>query len=93
VCLRWAINHEDALSVEHAITLMIAWQLMYESERISNDIQVHLVPTLCPLAASPFDFSLSRELIECAAQSTKKWIDEDGLTRRSLPQELAPHRH
>jgi hypothetical protein len=48
MCLRWAINHEDALSVEHAITLMIAWQLMYELERISNDIQVHLVPTLCP---------------------------------------------
>ena len=28
-----------------------------------------------------------------AAQSTQKWIEEGGLTRRSLPQELAPHRH
>ena len=77
----------------HAITLMIAWQLMYELERISDDIHVHLVPTLCPLAVSPFDFSASQELIERAAQSTRKWIDEGGLTRRSLAQELAPHRH
>jgi NTE family protein len=77
----------------HAITLMIAWQLIYELERMTEDIQVHLVPTLCPLAVSPFDFSKSKELIERAAQSTHKWIEEGGLTRRSLPQELAPHRH
>jgi NTE family protein len=77
----------------HAITLMIAWQLIYELERMSEDIQVHLVPALCPLAVSPFDFSQSKELIERAAQSTQKWIEEGGLTRRSLPQELAPHRH
>jgi len=77
----------------HAITLLIAWQLMSELERISADIEVHLVPTLCPLNVSPFDFSASKELIERAAQSTKKWIEDGGLTRRALPQELAPHRH
>ena len=77
----------------HAITLMINWQLIYELERIPEDIQVHLVPTLCPLAVSPFDFSASTELIERAAQSSKKWIEDGGLTRRALPKELAPHRH
>jgi NTE family protein len=77
----------------HAITLMIAWQLMHELERIPEDIDVHLMPTLCPLAVSPFDFSASRELIDRAAQSSKKWIEEGGLTRRALPKELAPHRH
>jgi NTE family protein len=77
----------------HAVTLMITWQLMNELAGISEDIQVHLVPPLCPLTVSPFDFSASRELIERAAQSTKKWIEEGGLTRRSLPKELAPHRH
>jgi NTE family protein len=77
----------------HAITLMISWQLMHELERVSADIQVHLMPTLCPLAVSPFDFSAAKELIERAAQSSKKWIDEGGLTRSALPQELAPHRH
>jgi NTE family protein len=77
----------------HAVTLMIVWQLMYELERIPEDVQVHLVPTLCPLEVSPFDFSASRDLIERAAQSSRQWIDEGGLTRRARPQELAPHRH
>ncbi|HEX4616972.1 MAG TPA: hypothetical protein VH230_13760, partial [Stellaceae bacterium] len=77
----------------HAITLLIAWQLMHELERISEDVQVHLVPTLCPLAVSPFDFTKSNELIERAAEAAKKWIDEGGLTRRASPQELAPHKH
>ena len=77
----------------HAVTLMIVWQLMYELERIPEDVQVHLVPTLCPLEVSPFDFSASRELIERAAQSSRQWIDEGGLTRRARPPELAPHRH
>jgi NTE family protein len=77
----------------HAITLLIAWQLMHELERISHAIDVHLVPTLCPLAVSPFDFSASTALMERAAAETKKWIAEGGLERRSRPQELAPHRH
>jgi NTE family protein len=77
----------------HAVTLLIAWQLMHELDRIPADIEVHLVPTLCPLAVSPFDFSAATELIERAADTAKKWIDEGGLTRRARPQELSPHRH
>jgi NTE family protein len=77
----------------HAITLMINWQLMHELELIAPDIQVHLVPTLCPLAVSPFDFSSSRELIERAARSSREWVEDGGLTRPARPEELAPHRH
>ena len=72
----------------HAITLMIAWQLMRELELIPESVDVHLVPTLCPLAVSPFDFSASHELIERAAESSKKWIEEGGLTRRALRKSL-----
>jgi NTE family protein len=77
----------------HAITLMITWQLMHELEHMPEGTQVHLVPTLCPLAVSPFDFSSSRELIERAARSSQKWIEGGGLTRSARPEELAPHRH
>jgi len=79
----------------HAITLMIAWQLRHELETVPASIDVHLVPTLCPLAVSPFDFSASRELIERAVLSTRRWIDGGGLARRSGPEELAlaPHHH
>ncbi|HXW25162.1 MAG TPA: patatin-like phospholipase family protein [Xanthobacteraceae bacterium] len=77
----------------HAITLLITWQLMHELQRIPGDVEVHIVPTLCPLAVSPFDFSAAAELIERGARSAQHWIEEGGLTRRARPQELAPHRH
>jgi NTE family protein len=35
----------------HAITLMIAWQLMRELENIPKEVHVHLAPTLCPLGS------------------------------------------
>ena len=75
----------------HAITLMIAWQLMQELESISEDIDVHLVPALCPLDVFPHDFSATKELIERAARTTTKWITEGGLTRRVFPQEIVAH--
>lgn len=77
----------------HAVTLMINWQLMHELAVIPKDVEVHLVPTLCPLAVSPFDFSAARELIARAAESSKKWLEAGGMTRRAKPEELAPHRH
>jgi NTE family protein len=72
---------------------MIAWQLMHELESIVAPVNVHIVPTLCPLAVSPFDFSRSTELIERAERSSQKWIEEGGLKRSARPEELAPHRH
>lgn len=77
----------------HAITLLISWRLMHDLETLSDDIGLHVAPSLCPLSISPFDFSQSRELIERAAHSTEEWIARGGLMRRSLPQELAPHHH
>jgi NTE family protein len=77
----------------HAITLMITWQLMHELEHMPEGSAVHVVPTLCPLAVSPFDFSASRQLIERAEESSRQWIESGGLTRPASPEELSPHRH
>jgi NTE family protein len=80
-------------SAIHAITLLISWRLMHDLETLSDDIGVHVAPSLCPLSVSPFDFSRSGELIERAARSTERWVEDGGLRRRSRPQELAPHYH
>jgi NTE family protein len=77
----------------HAITLLIEWQLIRDLERLTDEIHVCIVPTLCPLEVSPFDFSVSHYLMERAAGSTRKWLDRGGLSRRSSPQELQAHRH
>ena len=77
----------------HAITLLIAWQLIRDLERLPQAIDVHLAPALCPLNISPYDFSQSRELIERATATSQKWIDNGGLFRRASPHDLAPHHH
>lgn len=77
----------------HAVTLLIAWQLMHEIDVIPQGIQVHMAPPLCPLDVSPFDFSASQQLIDRAMRSTQEWIDGGGLTRQARSCDLASHHH
>jgi NTE family protein len=77
----------------HAITLLIEWQLIRDLERLTGEIHISIVPTLCPLDVSPYDFSASHYLIQRAADSTRKWVDGGGLSRQSSPQELQAHSH
>ncbi len=77
----------------HAITLLIEWQLIRDLERLTGEIHISIVPTLCPLDVSPYDFSASHYLIQRAADSTRKWVDGGGLSRQSSPQELRAHSH
>ena len=79
--------------VLHALTLLLAWQLMHEIETMPATVEVHVAPALCPLAVSPYDFTATRELIERAHQNTKTWIDRGGLTRPARAKELAEHHH
>jgi NTE family protein len=50
-------------------------------------------PMLCPLDVDPYDFSASRYLIQSATDTTRKWLNRGGLSRRSIPQELQAHSH
>jgi NTE family protein len=59
-------------NVLHAITLLISWQLVCDLDSLSGEVDVFVVPALCPLDVSPFDFSASRSLIERAAASTEE---------------------
>jgi NTE family protein len=77
----------------HAVTLLISWQLIHEIDRVSPNVELHLVPALCPLDVSPYDFSQAAILIDRAARSTKRWIDADGLHKPASSKELAPHHH
>ena len=77
----------------HAINLLIAWQLIRDLDRLPDEIEVTVVPTLCPLTVSPYDFSASHYLMECAADNTRKWLDGGGLSRRWRPGQLHAHSH
>lgn len=77
----------------HAVTLLIAHQLASEFERYHTRAEIIMVPPLCPLTASPYDFSHAAELIQRAADQTQRWLDHDGLTRERVPPALLAHNH
>jgi NTE family protein len=77
----------------HALTLLIARQLVNELENLGPDIEYYVVPPLCPLVGSPYDFSRTPEHIDRAAEATEAWVAQGGLMKREIPHELQPHDH
>lgn len=77
----------------HALTLLIARQLVAELELVDKVIDFAIVPTLCPRIGSAYDFSRSADLIASAAESTRQWIATGGLGRREIPNALRAHDH
>jgi NTE family protein len=77
----------------HALTLLIARQLVIELENLGPDIEYYVIPPLCPLVGSPYDFSRTADHIDRAVLSTDAWIAQNGLTKREIPHELRPHDH
>jgi NTE family protein len=77
----------------HALTLLIARQLVNDLEELPHDIEYFVVPPLCPLLGSPYDFSLTSEHIERSIKSTDDWLAHHGLEKKRIPSELRTHDH
>jgi NTE family protein len=77
----------------HALTLLIARQLVSELEGLDPAIHYFVVPPLCPLVGSPYDFTRTAEHIERAVKSTDQWLSQGGLEESTIPGELRPHSH
>jgi NTE family protein len=77
----------------HALTLLIARQLVSELENLGPEIEYFVVPPLCPLVGSPYDFSRTAEHIERARLATDDWLAQGGLKQSRIPHELRPHDH
>jgi NTE family protein len=77
----------------HALTLLIARQLLSELEGLDQRIDYFIVPPLCPLTGSPYDFSQTSLLISRAVESTNAWLDGGGLDRPRAHEQLGLHKH
>lgn len=77
----------------HALTLLVAKQMWSELETLDNSVDFFILPPLCPLKGSPYDFSQTAELIERAARSTDDWIASGGFDRPGVFSQLSTHRH
>jgi NTE family protein len=77
----------------HALTLLISRQLIGELENLGPDIEYYVVPPLCPLVGSPYDFSRTADHIARAIDTTDAWLADKGLQQSEIPHELRPHDH
>jgi NTE family protein len=80
-------------SALHALTLLIARQLVSELEGLDPSIEYFVVPPLCPLVGSPYDFSRTADHIVRAIESTDAWLEQGGLQQSRIPGEMRPHGH
>ena len=79
-------------SALHGLTLLVSRQIVSELEALDPSIAFHVVPSLCPVTVSPYDFSQTRQLIDRAALQTRVWL-ENGLERSDIPHALRFHGH
>jgi NTE family protein len=77
----------------HALSLLVARQLVNDAERFAPMVDLRIVPSLCPLDSSPYDYSASGQLIERAAATTRQWLEHGGLDRTGTPMPLRAHAH
>jgi len=77
----------------HALDLLVVRQLLNDIERYRHAVELHVVPSLCPLDTSPYDYSASASLIDRATQTTQTWHAGGGLERGDVPMQLHVHTH
>jgi NTE family protein len=80
-------------NVLHALTLLISRQLVSELEDLGPDIEYFVVPPLCPLVGSPYDFTRTADHIARAIEATDAWIEQNGLQEGNIPHGMRPHGH
>jgi NTE family protein len=67
--------------------------LLSELGGLDPHVDYFVLPPLCPLDGSPYDFSQTDRLIERAIESTDAWIDAGGFERPREYAQLSLHEH
>ncbi len=77
----------------HTFALLIAKQIAADAERYRSRTQLVIVPPLCPMHTTSYDFSRAEELIDRADAQTREWLARGGFSRDDIPPTLRPHTH
>ncbi len=77
----------------HALNLLAMRQLLADVDRFADRCELLVVPSLCPLATSTYDFSQTGTLIQRAEMATHAWLNSGGLQDSDPRWSLRPHRH
>jgi NTE family protein len=68
-------------------------QLVSDIEHFRNLISLHIVPHLCPVEVSVFNFDQTESLLQRAYTQTLRWLERGGLERTKVPGTLTIHSH
>lgn len=77
----------------HALSLVVARQLVHDIAHFGSQVRIRIVPPLCPLEVSSYDYGHCAGLIERAADTTRIWLDGGGLRAAADPGPLVFHTH
>ena len=77
----------------HVVSVLLARQLANEVERHAQRTLITVVPPVCPMPVSSYDFRRGAWLRERAAESTSQWLATGGLENSAVPATLRPHSH
>ena len=77
----------------HALTLLIEQRLVLDAAAYRDQVELIVLPPLCPLSVSSSDFRAARLLIDRARTCTTRWLDAGHHHRRHPERVLALHQH
>lgn len=75
------------------LNILIVRQLIAEIRRLRDQAEILVVPPLCPVETSAYDFAHGGALIERAAEQTGEWLREGVEQVDGLPHQFPPHSH
>jgi NTE family protein len=92
-CARAEPPHRATGRALQALNILVAGKLANAVDRFGTVAEIRIVPPLCPLETSPFDFSRAGELIDRAAAQTEDWLEHGVELHEGVPHQLLPHTH
>ena len=85
-------RHPVAVAL-HGVTLLLQRRVVTESRVYARDVDLRVLPPLCPLAVSAADFEHAQSLIARADEATARWLDS-GADQQPEPERfLGLHGH
>jgi NTE family protein len=77
----------------HGVTLLLQQRALLEARAYAHDVDLRVIPPLCPLSVSAADFGQAQLLIARASRATGEWVDS-GADRLPEPERfLRLHDH
>lgn len=77
----------------HAVTLLLQQRALLETQLYSSEVDLRVIPPLCPLAVSSADFSQASLLISRAHRAAGEWLDSDSDRLPHPERFLSLHSH